>query len=43
MVNGCLNLGSAAEAAETENVAANPVKTPVTTNRDGIIPIPKDF
>jgi hypothetical protein len=37
MVNDCLQLGSAAESAEPEDVAANPVKTSVTTN------IPKDF
>jgi len=37
MVNGCLHLGSAAESAEHEDVAANTVKTSVTTNRHGII------
>lgn len=37
MVNGWLHLGNAAESAEHEVVAANPVKTSVTTNRHGII------
>ena len=37
MVNGCLHLGSVAESAEPEEVAADSVKTSLTTSRHDII------